>query len=90
MTHRPYEHDLGTLYLTYAPAHVDDDDAALALIANFPDISAARIEHGLACRHFVTTGDETRIDAYFVVPWRGIEWSTPGAPVLGHLRGSAS
>ncbi|MFH8410432.1 hypothetical protein ACH4FX_37500 [Streptomyces sp. NPDC018019] len=65
MTHRLYEHDLGTLYLAAAPAHLNDDDAALALIANFPDISAARIKHGLACRHLVTTGDESRIDAYF-------------------------
>ncbi|WP_030573341.1 hypothetical protein [Streptomyces aureocirculatus] len=65
MTHRLYEHDLGALYLAAAPAHLDDDDAALALIANFPDISAARITHGLACRHLVTTGDESRIDAYF-------------------------
>jgi hypothetical protein len=65
MTHRPYEHDLGTLYLTLAPAHLDNDEAALALIANLPDISAARVKHGLACRHFATTGDESRIDAYF-------------------------
>lgn len=35
------------------------------MIANFPDVSAARITHGLACRHFVTTGDESRINAYF-------------------------
>ncbi|WP_331718724.1 hypothetical protein [Streptomyces sp. NBC_00212] len=65
MTHRPYERDLGTLYLTFAPAHLDDDDAALAMIASFPDISAAGIKYGLACRHFATTGDESRIDAYF-------------------------
>ncbi|GAA2718463.1 MULTISPECIES: hypothetical protein [Streptomyces] len=65
MTHRPYEHDLGTLYLTRAPAHLDDDEATLALIAHFPDISAARITHGLACRYFAMTGDASRIDAYF-------------------------
>ncbi|MER7039086.1 hypothetical protein OHB31_01540 [Streptomyces microflavus] len=64
MTH-PYEQDLGALYLTRAPAHLDDDDAALALIAHCPDISAARIKYGLACRHFAATGDESRIDAYF-------------------------
>ncbi|KOU27912.1 hypothetical protein ADK51_12570 [Streptomyces sp. WM6368] len=33
-----------------AQAHLDDDDPALALIANFPDIGAARIKHGLARR----------------------------------------
>ncbi|MEK8141551.1 hypothetical protein NKH18_00145 [Streptomyces sp. M10(2022)] len=60
-----YEQDLGAFYLTRAPAHLDDDDAALALIAHLPDISAARIKYGLACRHFVTTGDTSRIDAYF-------------------------
>lgn len=49
MTH-PYEQDLGALCLTRAPAQLDDDDAALALIAHCPDISAARIKHGLACR----------------------------------------
>lgn len=64
MTH-PYEQDLGALYLTRAPAHLDDDDAALALIAHYPDISAARFKYGLACRQFVTTGDTSRIDAYF-------------------------
>lgn len=65
MTHHPYEHDLGTLYLTFAPAHLDDNEAALALIAHVPDISTARIKHALACRHFVTTGNEAWIDAYF-------------------------
>ncbi|GGY76738.1 hypothetical protein ACFYT5_03125 [Streptomyces anulatus] len=60
-----YEHDLGGLYLTRAPAHLDDDDAALALVAHFPDISAARVKYGLACRHLVATGDASRIDAYF-------------------------
>ncbi|MEU9420186.1 hypothetical protein [Streptomyces sp. NPDC048272] len=64
-SHRPYEHDLGSLYLAVAPSHLDHDDAALALIANFPDISAARIKHGLACRRFVSTGDESWLDAYF-------------------------
>ena len=44
---------------------MDDDEAALALIAHFTDISTARVKHALACRHFVTTGDRTRIDAYF-------------------------
>jgi hypothetical protein len=28
MTHRPYEHDLGALYLTFAPARLDNDEAA--------------------------------------------------------------
>lgn len=65
MTHHPYERDLGILYLTVAPANLDDAEAALALIANFPDISSARIKHGLACRHLVTTGDASRVDAYF-------------------------
>jgi hypothetical protein len=65
MTHRLDEHYLGALYLAHALAHLDDDDAALALIANFPDISAARIKYGLACRQFVTSGDESLIDAYF-------------------------
>ncbi|MFF5963357.1 hypothetical protein ACFY64_06355 [Streptomyces collinus] len=35
------------------------------LASHFPDINAARIKHGLACRHFTTTCDESRIDAYF-------------------------
>jgi hypothetical protein len=65
MTHQLYERDLGSLYLDFAPAHLDDDEAALALIAHFTDISTARVKHALACRHFVTTGDRTRIDAYF-------------------------
>ncbi|MFI1397896.1 hypothetical protein [Streptomyces sp. NPDC020681] len=39
--------------------------AAAWVIAHFPDISAARIKHGLACRQFVVTGDESGFDAYF-------------------------
>ncbi|MET7929861.1 hypothetical protein ABZT43_39180 [Streptomyces sp. NPDC005349] len=35
------------------------------MIANFPDISAARIKHALACRQFAILGDESRIDACF-------------------------
>ncbi|MFG2593153.1 hypothetical protein [Streptomyces sp. NPDC048438] len=58
MPHRLYEHELGALHLTHAPAHLDDDDAAPALVASFPDIRAAWIRHGLACRHFATAGDE--------------------------------
>lgn len=65
MTHRPYEHDLGSVYLTFAPAHLSAEEAALALIAHMPDISAARTTHALACRHFAITGDESRLHAYF-------------------------
>lgn len=46
------------LHLTHARARLDDDDAAPVLVASFPDICAARIRHGLACRHFATAGDE--------------------------------
>ncbi|MGW0928948.1 hypothetical protein [Streptomyces sp. NPDC002644] len=35
------------------------------MIANFPDISAARIKDALACRQFAILGDESRIDACF-------------------------
>lgn len=67
----PYEQDLGALYVTRAPAHLDDDVAALALIAHCPDISAARITYGLAWRRtrtaacradtsYLTSGSQAR------------------------------
>ncbi|MFF2328660.1 MULTISPECIES: hypothetical protein [unclassified Streptomyces] len=65
---RLYEHDLGALYLAYAPAYLDDNDAALALIASFSGISVARIRHGLTCRHFATTGDESRMGVALAAP----------------------
>ncbi|MFB8441204.1 hypothetical protein ACFC7A_19380 [Streptomyces niveus] len=46
---RPYEQDLGALYLTHAPAHLDEDEAALALAAAFPQLSPGRMIHALAC-----------------------------------------
>ncbi|MEV6332627.1 hypothetical protein [Streptomyces sp. NPDC051909] len=87
MTHRPYERDLGALYLAYAPTDLNDDEAALALIANFPDISGARIKHGLACRHFVTTGDASRIDAYFDAADIGPDYEFDAAMVADARRG---
>lgn len=65
MSNRPYEHSLGSLYLTLAPEHLDADDAALALIAHLRENGTARIRHALACRHFVLTDDESLLDSYF-------------------------
>lgn len=62
---RPYEQDLGSLYLTRAPAHLDEDEVALALAAAFPDLSPGRMIHALACRHLVVSGDALRVDRYF-------------------------
>ncbi|MFG2176964.1 hypothetical protein ACGFMO_37320 [Streptomyces niveus] len=59
-----YEQDLGSLYLTRAPAFLDEDEVALALAASFPDLSPGRMIHALACRHYVMSGDARRIGFY--------------------------
>ncbi|MFE3502939.1 hypothetical protein [Kitasatospora sp. NPDC059160] len=65
MSTRPYEHSLGLLFLDLAPEHLGEQDAALSLIAHLRENGPARIRHALACRHFVLTGDPSRLDSYF-------------------------
>lgn len=62
---RPYAQDLGSLYLTRAPAYLDEGETTLALAAAFPDLSPVRMIHALACRHLALTGDALRVDRYF-------------------------
>ncbi|WP_413804525.1 hypothetical protein [Streptomyces sp. OE57] len=44
---------------------MDDEEAALALIAHVPGIYYARIKHTLARRHLTLTGDDSQLMAYF-------------------------
>ncbi|WP_331769246.1 hypothetical protein OG948_36260 (plasmid) [Embleya sp. NBC_00888] len=51
--------------LVLVPGHLDEDDAALALVAHLRENGPARVRHALACRRLVMTGDPSPLDAYF-------------------------
>lgn len=64
MRNPTYEKTLGEHCLTFAPAHLDEQDAQLAVLANMPEFAKASTHYALACRHLAITGDDSKIAAY--------------------------
>lgn len=65
MRNPTYEKTLGEHCLTFAPAHLDEQDAQLAVLANMPEFAMASSHYALACRHLAITGDDSKITAAF-------------------------